>query len=96
MKTKFITTIFAAVTALTLVSCQSTSGPTEALTCSKCKTVWFKQAYPDGSGKRIVLRETGAMSCTECENAVATFFKTGQLKHKCKHCGDTLTHCTRH
>ncbi len=96
MKTKLTALFTFVVAALALTSCQSMNQPKEAVSCSKCKTVWIKQAYPDSSGKRLVLKDTTAMSCTECENAVATFFKTGKLKHKCSHCGDTLIHCTSH
>jgi ribosomal protein S27E len=36
------------------------------------------------------------MTCPDCELAIANFWKTGQMKHTCSHCGGTLAHCTQH
>lgn len=89
--------------ALTMVSCQSTGGTHEtgsAVTCDKCKTVWVKRpSNIGGAGKGggvTTYRDNQAMKCPDCENAIATFVKTGQLKHRCNHCGGTMTHCTAH
>jgi hypothetical protein len=84
-----------------LPSCQ-TMGPTagtDAVMCSKCKTVWVKtpvQAGAPGRGGYTIYRDSKTMTCPDCESAVVTFFKTGSLKHHCAHCGNTLTHCTKH
>jgi hypothetical protein len=84
-----------------MISCQSASvDATSAVTCGKCKTVWVQRPQQLGaSGKTssyYVLKDTKSMSCLDCESAVATFFKTGSLKHSCSHCGGTMVHCTSH
>ena len=88
-----------ALAALTIVSCQTTSGSSgPAVMCSKCKTVWVKTPMTVGApGKGYtVYRDQKTMACPDCESAVATFFKTGSLKHHCAHCGDTMAHCEAH
>lgn len=92
------------ILALAMVSCQSTGGNTgasSAVMCDKCKTVWVKQpsnmgGAGKGSGVVTTYRDAQVMQCPECENAIVTFVKTGQLKHRCSHCGGTMTHCTKH
>jgi len=92
------------VFALTMTSCQTTGETTDAgsaVMCDKCKTVWVKRpSNIGGVGQRgggvTTYRDTQAMQCPECENAIATFVKTGQLQHRCSHCGGTMTHCTTH
>ena len=102
MKTLTQTLLLAGIFGLAslMTSCQSTSAsPTSAVTCSKCKTVWVKTPQQAGGGKiggYTVLKNTKSMVCPDCESAVATFFKTGSLKHHCNSCGDTLTHCEAH
>jgi hypothetical protein len=83
-----------------LIGCQ-TAHPlaSPAVTCSKCKTVWVKRPYNEGSAKtgtRYVLRDEKVMRCPDCESLVETFFKTGKLKHRCVSCGGTLDHCLVH
>jgi hypothetical protein len=79
---------------------QSGAEPTSAVMCDKCRTVWVKRAVSVGSpgkpGSYMALRDQKAMQCPDCENAIVTFFKTGQLKHHCSHCGGTMTHCVAH
>jgi len=103
MKTITKTLLLAGILGLAglMTSCQSTAaGPTSAITCDKCKTVWVKRAEPIGAtgkgGSFYALKSVKSMECPECESAVATFFKTGALKHGCSHCGGTLTHCEGH
>ncbi len=92
------------ILALTMVSCQSTGGTQQAgsaVMCDKCKTVWVKQpsnmgGTSKGGGGVTTYRDAQVMQCPDCENAIITFVKTGQLKHRCSHCGGTLTHCMKH
>ncbi len=102
MKTLTKTLILAGTISLAslMTSCQSASADaTSAVTCDKCKTVWVKrpqQVGPTGKGNFYVLKDVKTMACPDCESAVATFFKTGSLKHSCSHCGGAMTHCTSH
>lgn len=98
IKTLLLAGAFGIATILT--GCQ-TSHPlaSPAVTCSKCKTVWVKRPYNEGSAKtgtRYVLRDEKVMQCPDCESLVETFFKTGKLKHRCVSCGGTLEHCLVH
>jgi hypothetical protein len=99
MKTLLLTSMLGL--SVLLSSCQ-TAAPdvTSALTCDKCKTVWVKRPVQVGpTGKTsgfVMLRNEKSMECPDCESAVATFFKTGSLKHNCDHCGGTLNHCKQH
>jgi hypothetical protein len=87
--------------AFAAVSCESTgAGDTagrSAVSCDRCKTVWVQRVSQAGgigkSGSAIIYRNEKAMQCPDCENAIATFFKTGKLKHHCDHCGGTMIHC---
>jgi hypothetical protein len=63
--------------------------------CSKCQTVWVKQAHQVGKTAVIYSREK-QMVCPDCQSAVTTFIKTGKLQHTCTSCGGTLDHCTVH
>ena len=91
-----------ALIALPMVACQTTgSAPGKAVMCDKCKTVWVSRPTSISAGTKggpgyIVYRDVKSMECPECESAVATFFKTGSLQHRCKHCGGTMTHCESH
>lgn len=102
MKTLTKTLLLAGVLGLAslMTSCQSASADaSSAVTCDKCKTVWVKrpeQVGPTGKSNFYVLKDTKTMACPDCESAVATFFKTGSLKHSCSHCGGALVHCTSH
>jgi hypothetical protein len=99
MKTLLLTSMLGL--SVLLSSCQ-TAAPdvTSALTCDKCKTVWVRRPVQVGpTGKTsgfVMLRNEKSMECPDCESAVATFFKTGSLKHNCDHCGGTLNHCKQH
>jgi len=100
-KTLFLTGILGLASLMTSCQTASASGDaTSAVTCDKCKTVWVKrpqQVGPTGKGGAYyVLKDTKSMECPDCESAVATFFKTGSLKHSCSHCGGALTHCEGH
>ena len=105
MKTKIMDVLKAgllAIVAAAITSCQTTSsdqtsGP--AVMCDKCQTVWVKRAQNIGTsnkGGTTIYRNEKVMQCPDCENAIVTFFKTGELKHRCTHCGGTMTHCTQH
>jgi ribosomal protein S27E len=88
------------ITAL-LSACQTAppASPANAVTCDKCKMVWVEHSYNTGYAKHpgvYIPVKSKVMQCPDCESAVVTFFKTGQLKHHCSHCGGTLTHCTYH
>ncbi len=89
-----------ALIALPMVACQTTaSAPGQAVMCDKCKTVWVSRPMPAGSKVNpgyLAYRDVKSMECPECESAVATFFKTGSLQHRCTHCGGALAHCESH
>lgn len=92
-----------ALVALPMVACKttSTSDSGSAVTCDKCKTVWVSRPEQIGLGTKggpayTTYRNVKFMQCPECESAIATFFKTGSLKHHCDHCGGNLTHCEAH
>lgn len=97
MKTLILTSILGLAAMLT--SCQtSAGGPESAVTCDKCRTVYFKapaSTTPGGKGM-VTLRDASRMDCPDCESAAANFFKTGSLKHKCSHCEGSLSHCAKH
>jgi hypothetical protein len=100
---KIIARILALAAVLPLVACQttqSTSSVTSAVMCDKCQTVWVKRPEtvgpPGKGGSYVALRTRGTMTCPDCQSAVVTFFKTGQLKHSCSHCGGTISHCEAH
>ncbi|MEI6375843.1 MAG: hypothetical protein WCO97_01460, partial [bacterium] len=87
--------------AVLLSACQTAPTqhhPINAVTCSKCRTIWVQEpvagAKP-GAGY-YTLQNKPVMTCPQCESAVVTFFKTGQLKHHCSICGGTLNHCASH
>ena len=81
--------------ALPMVACQTgkNGAASSAVMCDKCKTVWVKTSESNASGKGRTFRNVKTMKCDECESALATFFKTGELKHSCTACGGTLSHC---
>lgn len=84
-----------------MASCQTTPADvTSAVTCDKCKTVWVQRPVQvggsSGKGGYYALRATKTMVCPDCESNIATFVRTGSLKHACSHCGGTMNHCTVH
>jgi hypothetical protein len=103
MKTKLrLLTLAVSICFGTLLSSCETAGTstagTDAVMCDKCKTVWVKQNIGGGASGRssMIFRDAKTMTCEDCTLAVNTFWKTGQIKHTCSHCGGTLTHCTAH
>lgn len=103
MKTVNRTLLAAAALGLAMIvsSCQTaTRDATSAVSCDKCKTVWVQRPVQVGPGGKTsgyyALKSVQAMDCPDCESAVATFFKTGSLKHSCSHCGGAMNHCTGH
>lgn len=96
MKTKLARLILPSLVslgALALSSCQS-QGPTSAIACSKCQTVWVKTGSTSGKGNPVVLKSTAAMNCPDCENKATPFFKGMTVNtHTCKSCGGTMFHC---
>jgi hypothetical protein len=85
-----------------LSACQTAppAPPANAVTCSKCQTVWVQEPVAVAGSKpgngHYTLKSKPVMTCTQCESAVVTFFRTGQLKHHCSICGGTLNHCAGH
>ena len=98
-KTLLLSAILGMVSFSTCVQAASDDA-TSAVTCDKCKTVWVKrpvQVGPSGKGATYyALKSEKSMECPDCQSAIATFFKTGKLKHECAKCGGTMTHCTNH
>lgn len=101
MKTIQATFLLASALALAglVTSCQTASADAKsAVTCDKCRTVWVERPVQVGgygkTGSFYALTSARVMQCPDCESAVATFFKSGQLKHRCSHCGGALVHCT--
>lgn len=92
-----------AILALALLgaSCETSSpDASSAVTCDKCKTVWIQRPVQIGqagkTGGHYVLRGERKMSCADCDAAATAFFRTGQLQHRCSHCGGALVHCSAH
>jgi ribosomal protein S27E len=91
---------------LLLAGCQSggtkaatTLPATQAVSCSKCKTVFVREprSSSTGKGSHIVgYRTRRAMTCPDCKDAVESFFATGKFQHTCKTCGDTMELCEGH
>jgi ribosomal protein S27E len=77
-----------------LTSCQTAGGPTGAVACPKCKTVWVNSGASAGKGNPVALRAAGAMQCADCENTATAMLKGLSVNtHTCKSCGTTLQHC---
>ncbi|MDZ4289138.1 MAG: hypothetical protein U0984_14325 [Prosthecobacter sp.] len=78
-----------------MTSCQSSSSaPTGAVACPKCKTVWVTSGASGGRGNPIALKATGAMDCPDCQNTATAMLKgLTTTSHTCKSCGTTLVHC---
>ena len=98
MKTLLLTSMLGLAALLT--SCQTSTGtPESAVTCDKCRTVFFKapSSLTPGNKGFVTLRDASRMDCPDCENQVIAWVKTGSLtKHVCKSCGGSLNHCRRH
>ena len=94
MKTQLIRSMFLGIAALALASCQAPSGPTSAVACPKCETVWVKAGGSAGKGQPVALRAAGAMNCPDCENKASPMLKGLSMNtHNCKTCGGTMFHC---
>jgi len=65
----------------------------QAVTCSKCQTVWISRPHQVGKSPMTVYTKEKKMVCPDCESAVKNFFTTGNLGHTCKACGGTMTAC---
>ncbi len=98
MKTLLLTSMLGL--AALLSSCQTSTGtPQSAVTCDKCRTVYFKAPAGMTPGNKgfVTLRDGSRMDCPDCENQVIAMLKTGSLtKHVCSSCGGTLNHCKQH
>lgn len=94
MKTQLIRSMFLGIAALALASCQAPSGPTSAVSCPKCQTVWVKAGGSAGKGQPVALRAAGAMNCPDCDNKASPMLKGLSVNtHTCKSCGGTMFHC---
>ena len=76
----------------------ATTQAADAVTCAKCQTTWVRQPITTGGGKeRVIAYQTRkSMECPDCRTAVDNFFRTGQLAHSCKTCGEQLQICEAH
>jgi hypothetical protein len=98
MKTKSLLPMIALAALLSLVSCQTTGssgGPTEAVTCAKCKMVAYERVGT--VNKQIAVLRTEHMTCPDCDSAIKNYFSKGiALRHTCSACGGALVHCRAH
>lgn len=80
-----------------LIGCRSAERATaeDAVICPKCETVWIEAPDPDDLYV-LTYRSEQVTRCPDCSSAVATFFRTGELRHSCASCGGRLVHCTLH
>ena len=87
---------------LFVVGCASSKPPqstvvpsTEGLTCTKCQVTWIKVPM---SHKNPIIGYTWAKRdvCPDCSDAVQSFFATGNFRHTCKACGDSMEICEAH
>ena len=75
----------------------ATTQPTpQAMTCSKCQVTWVKIPMDYGKGRVVTFTNKKSMECDDCKAAVENFFTTGEFKHTCKTCGDSLEICDSH
>ena len=91
---------------LGLAGCQATNPPspdaktgtpsTQAVACSKCQTVWVKEAVTNQKGRVAGYSTKQQMACPDCRNMVENFFETGHLEHGCKACNGTMETCDMH
>ncbi len=97
MKTKIIRSVLLGLSilgTLALSSCQAPSGPSSAVACPKCQTVWVKAGGSAGKGQPIAMKATGAMDCPDCANKATAMLKGLSMNtHTCKSCGGTMFHC---
>jgi hypothetical protein len=78
-----------------LTSCQTTSGPSEAVACAKCKMVAFERVGT--ASKQVTVLRSETMTCPDCESVARNYFAKGMpLKHTCASCGGALVHCRAH
>ena len=100
MKTtkSFISILLGLAAAISISSCQTTSGtagPSEAVTCSKCKMVAYERVGT--INKQVQVLRSDVMTCPDCKSMADNFFnKHISLKHSCPTCGGAIAHCTAH
>ena len=94
----------AGATLLALSGCASTNDTggkgKQALVCPQCKmvAVTVNRPYFGGGGRGAYLSGGGTQTyyndtCPGCQGALTTFFKEGELKHKCSVCKETPFTC---
>lgn len=95
MKTIIMTLALAGSAVFAMVSCTTPSGgPTAAVACPKCETVWVNAGASGGRGNPVVLKSAGHMSCPDCADIASPMLKgLTSTKHTCKSCGTALIHC---
>lgn len=88
--------------AVGLIGCQSggassssmTGMPSDkAITCSKCQVTFINVPEANDKNRVIAYSKKPEMVCAECRTTAENFFKTGQFKHTCSVCGDTMDMC---
>ena len=94
------------VAALFIAGCQSSGAgssaqaavvpTTQAISCSKCQVTYVQVPTDAGKGHIVGYSTRKVMECPDCKDAVSNFFATGQFKHTCKTCGDTMELCDAH
>ena len=87
-----------------LAGCQANNKPAQSelvageqgVMCSKCKTTWVKSPVVSDKGRVIAYTNKKSHVCPDCRAAVTNFFATGEFKHTCKTCGDSMEICEAH
>lgn len=64
--------------------------------CNKCESFWLPRVGSIGKpgGGHVTYRASRRMICPQCEDIVATFFRTGRFTHVCPGCRGNITRCT--
>ncbi len=84
----------AAATVMTAATAQSGPPKEGAVFCDKCEIVMVKvPSYAGPKNQFLTYRKVKKMVCPDCTSAIANFFTTGKLKHKCSTCGGNLIVC---
>ena len=99
---KVCTGLAAAGLTVLLAGCQADGGKpqaatasTQGVTCNKCQTTWVQ--VPRYGEKAVMAYSTQKRhECPDCRSAVDNFFRTGNLEHTCKTCGDAIEICEAH
>lgn len=74
----------------------STMSSDKAITCSKCQVTFVNYPVTGDKGHVVGYAKRPEMVCPDCRSAAENFFKTGEFKHTCKTCGDSMEMCTTH